>query len=75
MELTTPHHKKPACYKMLHVASEVVGSCEDSNVLSGSINDREFQKNSCSMETDTRYYAGEKIKEDEIGRQRHKWEI
>jgi len=41
-ELTTPQHKKPACYEMLHSVSRLVGSCEHSNELSGSINGREF---------------------------------
>jgi hypothetical protein len=39
--LTAPHHKKPACYEMLHTAS-VAGSCEHGNGHLGSIKGGEF---------------------------------
>jgi hypothetical protein len=35
--LTTPHCKKPACYEMLHMTPELVGTCEHSNETSGFI--------------------------------------
>jgi hypothetical protein len=40
--LTTPHHKKPACYEMLHRSSELVGSSEHSNEPFGSIKGGKF---------------------------------
>jgi hypothetical protein len=40
--LKTPHHKKPACYKISKRALNLVGSCEHSNESVGSINCREF---------------------------------
>jgi len=40
--LTTPHHKKTACYEMLHRASELAGPCEHDNEPSDSIKGREF---------------------------------
>jgi hypothetical protein len=41
-ELTTPHHKKPPCYEMLHRFSELAGSCEHGNELLGSIKGGKF---------------------------------
>jgi len=35
--LITPHQKKTACYKILHRASDSIGSCEHGNEYSGSI--------------------------------------
>jgi len=41
--LTTPHRKrKTACYEMLHMASELAGSCEHGNEPSGSIKDGKY---------------------------------
>jgi hypothetical protein len=40
--LTAPRHKRPACYKMLHKALKLVGSCEHDNEPSGSIKGRKF---------------------------------
>jgi hypothetical protein len=40
--LTILHHKKPACYKMLHRALDLVGSHVHGNEPSGSIKGRKF---------------------------------
>jgi hypothetical protein len=39
--VTTPHHKKPACYEMLHKTLEW-GTCEHGNEPLGSIKGSEF---------------------------------
>jgi hypothetical protein len=40
--LTTPHRKIPACYEMLHRASELEGCCEHGNEPLGSVKGGEF---------------------------------
>jgi hypothetical protein len=40
--LTTPHNKKPACYKISHRALELVVSCEHGNELLGSMKGKFF---------------------------------
>jgi len=40
--LTTPHHKKTACYEMLHRALELACSREHGNEPLGPTNGREF---------------------------------
>jgi hypothetical protein len=42
VRLTTFHHKKTACYEMLHRTSELAGSYERVNESSGSIKGGEF---------------------------------
>jgi len=40
--LATPHHEEPACYEMLHRASELVGCCEHGNEPLGSVTDMKY---------------------------------
>jgi hypothetical protein len=42
LPINSPHRKTPACYKMLHRASELVGSYEHGNETSGSIKGGKF---------------------------------
>jgi hypothetical protein len=40
--LTTPHHKEKLLQEKLHRASELTGSCEHGNELSGYVKGKEF---------------------------------